>query len=139
MALAFIGKFLIAVSLCFQAYVLFSDVNAISIFNKQLQTVLTSCDCIPPNIAALLEQHIRYLIVGFLACSALMVISRSSFFKLLVLIGLTSLLIIKHHPIKTIPRLDNMHFWQSLAIVGGIIYLMGADVNRKPLVNGKLD
>ena len=88
MALAFIGKVLITVSLCFQAYILFSDANVIQTFNKQLQTVLTSCDCIPPNITALLQQYFRYIIIGLLACSSLMTISRSSFFKILVLFGL---------------------------------------------------
>ena len=111
MALAFIGKVFIAVSLCFQAYILFSDANVILTFNKQLQTVLTSCDCIPPNIAALLQQYLRYIIVGLLACSSLMTISRSSFFKILVLIGLVSLFIMKHHPIKTVPSLTNGQFW----------------------------
>ena len=131
MALGVLGKFLIAVSLCFQAYILFEDNNTITLFNKQLQVVIAHCDCITHDIAILLQQYLRYVIIGLLASSALMVISRSIIFKFFVLLGLVSLLLIKHHPIKYIPRLDNIQFWESIAIIGGIIYLMGADVAVK--------
>ena len=131
MALGSLGKFLIAVSLCFQAYILFSDSNTINLFNKQLNTLLTKCDCISTQVAQLLQQHLRFVIVGLLASSALMVISRAIFFKMLVLMGLISLLVIKHFPIKKLPPFDNVQFWEAVAIVGGIVYLMGADAERK--------
>ena len=60
-----------------------------------------------------------------------MVISRAIFFKMLVLMGLISLLVIKHFPIKKLPPFDNVQFWEAVAIVGGIVYLMGADAERK--------
>ena len=131
MSLGVLGKFLIAVSLCFQAYILFEDNNTITLFNKQLQVVIAHCDCITHDVAILLQQYLRYVLVGLLGMSALMVVTRSIVPKFFVLVGLVSLLLIKHHPIKHIPRLDNIQFWESIAIVGGIIYLMGADVAVK--------
>lgn len=131
MSLGILGKFLMAVSLCFQAYVLFQDNNTITLFNKQLQVVIANCECITPDIAILLQQYLRFVIVGLLGISALMVVSRSIIFKMFVLLGLVSLLLIKHYPINYLPRLDNIQFWESIAIIGGIIYLMGADVGVK--------
>ena len=129
--LGVLGKFLMAVSLCFQAYILFEDNNTITLFNKQLQVVIGNCDCITPDIAILLQQYLRYVIVGLLSMSALMVVSRSIIFKFFLLLGLVSLLFIKHYPIKHLPRLDNIQFWEAIAIIGGIIYLMGADIAVK--------
>ena len=70
-------------------------------------------------------------IVGLLGCSALMVVTRTMFFKLLVLIGLVALTMVKHHPIKKVPHFDNIPFWEAVAIIGGMVYLMGADVNHQ--------
>ena len=42
-----------------------------------------------------------------------------------------NLLVIKHFPIKKLPTFDNVPFWEAVAIVGGIVYLMGADAERK--------
>ncbi len=36
-----------------------------------------------------------------------------------------------YNPFKKVPGLSNTDFWQDVAIIGGIIYLMGADVGKR--------
>lgn len=47
MALLFLGKLLIAVGICFQAYTLYEDKASATAFDTRLATVLKSCNCIP--------------------------------------------------------------------------------------------
>ena len=70
----------------------------------------------------------RFVVAGLLGASVLMVVSRATIFKVSVLLGLLAILFIKHHPIKKIPGFDNVPFWEHIAIIGGIVYLIGADV-----------
>ena len=132
MALLFFGKLFIAIGLCFQAYILFSNVEAATNFNTKLAAALSSCDCIPADIQAQLKEHLRMVVVGLLGCSALMIVIRSSFFKLLVILGLGILIWVNHHPLRQIPSFKEYRFWESLAILGGVIYLMGAEANSAP-------
>lgn len=127
MDLGTVGKFIMAVSLCFFAFTLVEDQPTIAAFNKQLNSVLTSCDCIPVEVAALMQEYLRFVVVGLLGCSVFMVFVRSSFVKFLVLLGIVILVYIKHHPIRKIPDIYDTQFWESIAIIGGLIFLMGAD------------
>ena len=127
MALLFLGKLLIAVGLCFQAYVLLDNPTVAEAFNTKLAAVLSSCNCIPAEIQAHIREHLRMVVVGLLSCSILMVFLRSCFIKFLVLLGLGTLLYVRHHPLTQIPSFKDQLFWESLAVIGGIIYLMGAE------------
>lgn len=127
MALLFLGKLLIAVGICFQAYTLYEDKPTALAFNTRLDTVLKSCDCISAEIQAHIKQHLRLVVVGLLACSGLMVLFRSCLLKFAVLLGLSAVFIVKYWPITAVPSFKDHAFWESLAIIGGIIYLMGAE------------
>lgn len=67
------------------------------------------------------------IVVGLLGLSALMVLIRNSFIKILVLIGYLTLLYVRHYPLKQLPPLSDVGFYENVAIVGGLIYLIGAD------------
>jgi hypothetical protein len=56
-----------------------------------------------------------------------MVFFRSTAIKVLLLMGLLTLLVLRNWPFTEIPRLRNNMFWEELSIVGGIIYLMGIE------------
>lgn len=127
MALLFVGKLLIALGLCFQAYTLFQNKATATQFDTRLATVLTSCDCIPAEIQTHLRQHLRLVVVAFLGFSGLMVLVRSCLVKIPVLLGLVTLLLVKYWPITAVPSYKDQPFWQLLATIGGIVYLMGAD------------
>ena len=127
MALLFLGKLLIAVGLCFQAYLLFDNEGIAQNFNINLSKILGSCDCLPPMLLPLLQQHLRIVVVVLLSFSGIMVFTRSSFIKFLVLIGFLTLSYVRHYPITKLPPLSNNIFYEHVAIIGGIIYLMGAD------------
>lgn len=129
MSFLFFGKLFIAIGLCFQAYVLFDNPEVANAFNSKLASALSSCDCIPADIQAQIKEHLRLVVVGLLGCSALMVIIRSSFFKLLVILGLGILIWVNNHPLRQIPTFKDYRFWESLAILGGVIYLMGAEAH----------
>ena len=127
MALLLFGKLLIAIGLCLQAYLLFDNEGIAQNFNINLSKILDSCDCLPPILVPLLKQHLRIIVVVLLSFSGIMVFTRSSFIKLLVLIGFLTLSYIRHYPITKLPPLANNIFYEHIAIIGGIIYLMGAD------------
>lgn len=129
----FIGKFLIAISLCFQAFVLYSDPVLALNFDKQAVDLVKSSQNLNYQSIAYLIPHIRLLTCGLLVLSALMVFFKYSLIKFFVLLGLIINLIVIYNPFKKIPGLSNTGFWQEVAIIGGIIYLMGADVG-KPVV-----
>lgn len=134
MSLLFLGKLLIAIGICFQAYALYSNTAEATAFNTKLAVALKSCDCIPANIKSHLQEHLRFIVVGLLGCSALMVIIRSSIFKFLVILGLTIIILVDNNPLRQIPTLKDHHFWQSLAILGGMIYLLGAECSSRTIV-----
>jgi hypothetical protein len=89
-----IGKLLIVTSIVFQAYVLFSDQETITQFNDKLKAALTVCNCIPPNIAAMIQEHARLAVVGLLASSVLMLVLKCWIVKTFVLLGLLAILYI---------------------------------------------
>ena len=126
MALLFLGKLLIAVGICYQAFMLFDNDRIAQAFDLRLASVLSSCDCIPAEIKVHVKAHLRMVIVGLLGTSALTVITRTCLFKFLVLVGLVVLTYINYHPFNQIPSFENVRFWESIAIIGGVIYLMGA-------------
>ena len=127
MALLFLGKLLIAVGICFQAYTLYEDKASATAFDSRLATVLKSCDFIPSDIQAHIKDHLRLVVVGLLGCSALMVLLKSCLVKLPVLLGLVTLFVLKNAPFTSIPTFKDHAFWESLAVIGGIVYLMGAE------------
>jgi len=129
--MTFFGKLLIAVSIIFEAYLLFADKSAIDSFDKQLGHALTGCDCLTPEILKLIKEHLRLVVAGFLASSILFVLVKAWLLKLPAFIGLSVLLWIEHHGVfKTMPTealLGNTAFWHSLGVIGAIIYLAGAE------------
>ncbi len=127
MAALFLGKLLVAIGICFQAYLLFEDKTTATSFNSRLSTVLSSCDCIPAEIKVHLKEHLRLVVVALLGFSALMIFIRSCLVKIPVLLGLVTLFIVKYYPITAVPSFKDHAFWQLVATIGGIIYLMGAD------------
>jgi len=129
--LSCVGKILIVASIVFQAYVLFSDAETIASFDTKLKTLWTDCNCVPPHVKELIQEHARLAIVGLLGSSALMLVFKWCFVKLLVLIGLISLLYIEHQPFTKIPCIGCQGFWQKLAVIGAIIYIMGNDCCAK--------
>lgn len=129
MAALFFGKLLIALGICFQAYLLFEDKATATAFNSRLGTVLNSCDCISADIKDHLKAHLRLAVVVMLGFSALPVLIRSCLVKLPVLLGLVTLFTVRHYPITTIPSFKDHAFWELFATIGGIIFLMGADTS----------
>ena len=129
----FFGKLLIAVSIIFEAYLLYADKPAIDSFDKQLGHAMTGCDCLTPEILKLIKEHLRLVVAGLLASSILFVAIKSWVLKLPAFIGLSVLLWVEHHGVfKTIPSealLANTAFWHSLGVIGAIIYLAGAECN----------
>lgn len=103
MALLFLGKLLIAVGICFQAYTLFEDKAVAASFNTKLATSLKSCDIIPAEIRAHIQEHLRLVVVGLLACSGLMVFFKTWLLKLPVLIGLVTMVCLKYCPLTAVP------------------------------------
>lgn len=122
-----VGKLLIVVSIVFQAYLLFSDAETANQFNTKLSAALTACICIPPNVAAFIQQHARLAVVCLLSSSALMLVFRWCIVKVFVLLGLLTILYIEHQPFTKVPCVGCQAFWQKVAVIGGIIYLMGRD------------
>jgi hypothetical protein len=122
-----VGKCIIALSLCLQAYLLFQSEPTIKLFNQQLARLLSSCECMPVEVALHVQQHFRFVVIGLLASSVLMIISRSVLPKIFALLGVVAMFAIKNYPLGKLPSIDDISFYQSLALVGGILYLLGAD------------
>lgn len=135
------GKLLIVVSIIFEAYLLYADKSAIDSFDKQLTQAISGCDCLTPDIQKLIKEHLRLVVAGLLASSALFVFFKCWGFKLPAFLGLSILLWIEHHGVfRTIPTtalLKNTAFWHSLGVIGAIIYLAGAECTScsKPCSN----
>lgn len=131
MAALFFGKLLVAIGICFQAYLLFEDKASATAFNSRLGTVLNTCDIIPADIKDLLKTHLRLAVVVMLGFSALAILVRSCLVKIPVLLGLATLFIVRYYPITTVPSFKDHAFWELVATIGGVIYLMGADTCSK--------
>lgn len=69
------------------------------------------------------------VVVGLLGLSVVTVITRSAFIKFLVLIGYVTLCYVRHYPLKEIPALTDYGFYENVAIIGGLIYLIGSDIS----------
>lgn len=127
MALLFVGKLLVALSICYQAYLLFEDKKTGASFDAHASTAIRSLDLIPAEVRDLLNQHLRLIVVAHLAFSFLAVFVRSAIIKLPVVIGLLVLLFVNYFPITAVPSFRDYEFWQLVATIGGYVYLMGAD------------
>ena len=122
-----VGKCIIALSLCLQAYLLFQSELTIKLFDQQLTRLLSSCECMPVEVALHVQQYLRLVVIGLLASSVLMIISRSVLPKIFALLGVVVMFVIKNYPLGKLPSIDDTSFFQYLALVGGILYLLGAD------------
>jgi hypothetical protein len=128
MALLFVGKLLIALGLCYQAYLLFEHKATVTTFDNQLTTSLKSCHIIPAEIQAHLKVHLRLVVVvALLGFSGLMVFFRTAILKIPVLLGLFTLFYLRHFPLTVIPSYRDHAFWELVATIGGVIFLLGAD------------
>jgi len=127
MALLFLGKLLIAAGIAFQAYLLYDDKATSTAFDARLSTVLGACDCIPADIKAHIREYGRLVVAAFLSFSVLTVIARASILKIPVILGLISLLVVRHFPFTTVPSFKDQAFWELVGIIGGYIYLLGAE------------
>lgn len=127
----FIGKGLIIASLLFQAYLLLSDRQTITAFDKQLTHGLTSCNCLTPELQKYVKEYLRLVIGGLLASSALMLIFRCWSLKLPTFFGLLLLLWVEHHEVfrkvPTLAILENTALWHSVGVIGVILYLIGVE------------
>lgn len=127
MALLFLGKLLVAVSICYQAYLLFDDKKTATSFDTHAAATLKTLAFIPTDFSGLLLQHLRLAVVGLLAFSGLAVLVRSAIVKVPVVLGLLVLLFVNHWPITAVPSFRDYEFWQLVATIGGYVYLLGAD------------
>lgn len=133
----FFGKTLIVAAIIFQAWLLYQDKREGDEFHKNLTDAIANCSCLN-SVRPYLEQYLRLAVVGLLASSVLLIITRCWVFKLFPLLGLSVLLWIEHHAVfRTVPTialLDNSPLWHSLGVIGAIIYLMGAECGtcKKP-------
>lgn len=124
--LSFIGKVLIITALCFQAWLLHSNTAIATEFTTKLTAALVSCKTLPSNISSQLLTHGKHIMMALLGSSVLMLISKCWLFKVFVLLGLVAQFYLKHMPLKGFPTLENIDLWTQVALIGGIIYLMGA-------------
>ena len=67
------------------------------------------------------------MVVGLLASSVLMVVTRLTIVKLLPFLGFLVLSYVRHYPLKQLPAAHDYEFFQTVAILGGLLYLFGAD------------
>lgn len=123
----FIGKLLIATGLCFQAYLLLTNQVRALEFDGGVSRVLASYDYLSPDSSQLLRNHFRLIIVALLSSSGLMIFTRNLLIKFLVLLGYLLLSYCYNHPLTQLPPISEMGFYENLAIIGGLTYLMGAD------------
>ena len=130
----FVGRLLIVVGLCLQAYLLLADQPTITGFKKELATTIGHHKFIPPQLAAILKDYLHIAVASLLFSSVLMVVSKSVFSKLMVLMGLMLLMLARYDPVHRVPGFKERSFWQLAAMMGGVIYLMGIErTSRKEL------
>jgi hypothetical protein len=126
-----LGKLLIVASIVFQAYLFFADKQTTAAFDRQLVQALSACNCLSPEIQALVKQHLRLVVAGLLASSVLFLVSRCWLLKLPALLGLGLLLWVEHHEVfRSVPTwaiVENTGLWHSLGLLGIVIYLIGAE------------
>ena len=127
-----IGKILLVVGLCLQAYLLLLDKSTIASFQNDLASTLKRHQFIPNDIATFLTAYLHIIIASLLFTSILLLISKSNLSKILIIIGLCGLLFSKYGLIFKIPSFKERTFWQIIAVIGGVLYLMGIErVDRK--------
>lgn len=56
-----------------------------------------------------------------------MLFTKSCLVKLPVLLGLVLVFVLRNYPFANVPSYRDQIFWGNLAIIGGILYLMGAE------------
>lgn len=125
--ISFLGKVLIVAALCFQAWLLHSNTVISTEFHAKLTIALKSCDCIPADISTHILAHGKHILMGLLGSSVLMLVSRCWVFKIFVILGLAAQLYLEHMPFKNFPHINNLQFWTQVALIGGIIFLMGRE------------
>ena len=126
--LGFVGKVLIVTGLCFQAYLLFDSATISNDFDQKLQAALTVCDCIPKDIAIHIMAYARFVVIGLLASSILMLISSVGIFKIFIILGLSTILYIQHQPFNKVPCFcQNIDFWTKIAFIGGMMCLLASE------------
>ena len=69
--------------------------------------------------------YLHFATIGLLFASVLMILFQYSFVKIIPLIGVILQTYITYGPIKKIPDFTNVGFWQNVAIMGGLIFMMG--------------
>jgi|JI10StandDraft_1071094.scaffolds.fasta_scaffold39264_3 hypothetical protein len=127
MALLFVGKLLIALGLCYQAYTLYENKASATLFDNQLAIALKPCHIIPADIQHQIKTHLRLVLVALLGFSGLMVFFKTALLKIPVLLGLLTLFWVRHWPLTAVPSYRDHAFWELAATIGGIIFLIGAD------------
>lgn len=125
--LSFLGKVLIIAGICFQAHLLFNSETVSKDFDLKLTAALTACDCIPAHISVHILQYARFVVVGLMASSILMLVFKCWLLKVFVILGLSVILYIQHQPLNKIPCCGDIDLWRRVAFIGGLIYLMGAE------------
>lgn len=111
MAMLFLGKLLVVVGICFEAYTLYVDKSSATSFDARLTPILKALDFIPVDIQGYIREHLRIAIVAFLGSSPLIVFFRSILTKFPSLIGLVTLLLNRYYPLNAIPSFKEQKFW----------------------------
>ena len=75
----------------------------------------------------MLQQYLHAVIAACFFSSLLILVSKSTLSKIIVLVGLLALLITKYDVFHKIPAYKERPFWQLLALIGGVVYLMGIE------------
>ena len=122
---ASVGKVLIVVGLCLQAYLLLTDKPTIQTFQKELASTISHLKFITPEMSSFLHRYLHAVIAACFFSSIMILVSRSTLSKLIVLVGFLLLLVGKYDIFHKIPAYKERSFWQLLALIGGVIYLMG--------------
>lgn len=90
--LSYLGKVLIVVSLCFQAYILLERKSIAEDFNSKLLVALEGCSHIPDHYAGYILFYARFVVVGLLGSAVFILVSKCSCFKLFPLLALIGLI-----------------------------------------------
>ena len=56
-----------------------------------------------------------------------MLVTKSVLVKIPVLLGLVVVFVLRNYPFGAVPSYKDEVFWGNLAVIGGILYLMGAE------------
>lgn len=96
MAVTLIGKIIITIALCSQAYLMAMDTTAINEFTSNAKKVIPKSLGIE-NIVG----YLHFVVAGLLATSILMTVFKNCFFKVTVLLALVALLVIENSTLLT--------------------------------------